>query len=463
MENKLKLIAPKGNGYFCDVIQYRNEKTNMDYALKVLKRKHYSNDGYRYRLLREIRLLRLLSDSDSIIDIITMGNDRARKKLWYLMPYAPNNLYKFIKNNSGNLKITDRYLIVDQIIEAIKFAHSKKILHRDISSNNVLVFEDNGTISIKVSDFGLGKDKDSLSYYTKSSVSGYGQILYVSPEQKEKLKSATFKSDIYSLGKLIYFVFTGKDPDNIKPFELSSLVSKATEENPQDRFDDITDFENHYLALKQLKFSNEISIDYTYIKDLIEIKGSINWPHFHQVAVKGNYTNHVYYDYISPILTFLIKNDKIIEYYKAIGSDFKNFALTFSNRIDDCLCIVGWPFSATGDFGKFLKNVVLNVNDSEVRLICLKQLWRLAFIADQWDVQTSIKAVFNKTYITDEIEMQLAEYIQEKAVEVEMSHFVGMDIPKIVKTGIIKSNEKYIEEEEKRQRKYKEDDENLVI
>lgn len=448
IDSELKFIAHKGSGYFCDVFQYRNEKTNVDYAVKVLKEIHFSNDEYRYRLLREIELLKKLNGCEYIIDIIKDGNDKNDKKLWYMMPYAPNNLYKFIKNT--NISIDDRYLIADQIIEAIKFAHKNNIIHRDISPNNILVFDENNVLNIKVSDFGLGKNKESLSYYTKSSVSGYGQLLYVSPEQRIKLKSATDSSDIYSLGKLIYFVFTGKDPDNIQQFDLSSLVSKAIEEHPQDRFDDIIDFENHYLALKKLYFSNDIPIDFITLNELINKKGSIDWINFHQVVVKGNYSDHVYYDYISPTITFLNQQNRIAEYYKKIGSDFKNFILTFSKRIDECLCTIRWPFSATGDFGDFLKNIVLIVEESEIRLVCLKQLWRLAFVADQWDVQVSIKTVFNKKYINDDIQLSLANYIQEKAVDVDMIHFANMDIPKIVKNGIIRSKEIYKEEEKKR-------------
>lgn len=455
MISQLKRIAPKGSGYFCDVIQYRNEETNTDYALKVLKTKHYSNNGYRYRLIREIELLKELDECEYIIDLIQSGNNKEKEKLWYLMPFAQNNLYKYIKSNNGKLTITKRFLITDQIINAIKFAHSKSILHRDISPNNVLVFEEDGKLKVKVSDFGLGKDEDSLSFYTESSASGYGQILYVSPEQRKKLKDSTVKSDIYSLGKLIYFIFTGKDPDNLKPFGLSSLVSKSIEEYPQDRFADISEFENHYLALKKLQFDQEISIEYLTLKDLVESKGTINWFHFHQVAVKGNYSGHVYYDYISPTISILNREDEISEYHKEIGSDFRSFIDTFSNRLDDCLGTSGWPFKAMNTFGDFLKNVILKVNDAEVRLICFKQLWHLAFEVDQWAVQSSIKKVFNKTYIADEIQIPLADFIQKKAIEVDMSHFSNLDVPRIVKNGIIQSNKAFKKEETERQKKTK--------
>lgn len=460
MTGKLKHIAPRGSGYFCDVIQYRNESNGQDYALKVLKKKHYSNEGYRYRLLREIKLLDILKECNCIIDLIKNGNDKEKEKLWYLMPYASNNLYKFIKTNNGELDLKQRFSIADQVIEAIKYAHSKNILHRDISPNNVLIF-DNDIEQIKVCDFGLGKDKESLSFYTGSSASGYGQILYVSPEQRDKLKDATVQSDIYSLGKLIYFIFTGKDPDNIKTFELSSLVTKSIEDNPTERFSDMEEFDNHYQALKELQFSDDIPVEYITLKEIVELKGEIDWVHFHQLAIKGNYSNHVYSDYLAPVISILNSESKIREYHKSSNSDILSFVSTLTERIKECIGTFGWPFKATDSFGELLKDIVKVVTLNEVRLICFKQLWYLAFVSDQWAVQSSIKEILTKDYITDSIQLPFAVYIQEQEIEVDMSHFESVAIPEIIKKGIISSNNSYKKAEEIRIKKQKEDISNL--
>jgi len=460
MNINLKKIGPKGSGFFCDVTRYRNEENGAEYAVKTLKKKHYSNDEYRYRLLREIELLKKLSGCEQIIRLLDSGNDKDKEKLWYLMPYAQYNLYKYIKKNNQKLTTDQRFDISNQVIAAIKYSHAKDILHRDISPNNVLVFEKEDKLLIKVCDFGLGKDAESLSFYTRSSASGYGQILYVSPEQRIKLKDATAKSDIYSLGKLLYFIFTGKDPDNLKPFELSSLVSRAIEDNPEDRFENLELFEKHYSALKKLHFEQEIPIEYITLKDLVETESTIDWMHFHQIAVKGNYSDHVYYDYISPTISILKNESKISEYYREIGSDFRNFIRTFSIRIEDCLQTTRWPFSATGSFGTLLKNIIVAVNDAEVRLICFKKLWDLAFVSDQWDVQSSIKIVLSTKYIAKEIEISLADHIQDTAIEVDMSHFTNLDLPRIVKMGIIQSNEAQKKEVAERLSREKDDMDN---
>lgn len=453
----LKHIAPKGQGYFCIVKQYTDEATGKNYALKELKKEHYPKEEYRYRLLREIKLLDELQGCVNIIRLINHGNDTDKQKLWYLMPFAKYNLHDYIRKNNSTLTQADRYEIVGQIINAIKYAHKKNILHRDISPNNVLVFFREANPIIKVSDFGLGKDTESLSYYTGSSASGYGQILYVSPEQRVHLKDATEKSDIYSLGKLVYFVFTGKDPDNLKPFELSSLVTKATEENPEDRFNNIDEFETHFEALKELHLHQTIPIEHITLQEVVSAGEKIDSIKLHELFVKGNYIEHVYHDYISPVNIYLLTKNNLADYYKAVGSGIRDFVNTYSDRLNECYQTVRWPFTSMSTFGRVLTKIVQTVSDDETKLICLKQLWYLAFEADQWDVQKEIKVVLNEKYISKAIETQLSEYIIASETAVDMSQFSNLQLPKIVKLGIIKSNDIAKKKKEEREAKRKEE------
>jgi serine/threonine protein kinase len=444
----LKHIGLKGQGYFCTVKQYIEENTGNYYALKELKKDHFSNEEYRYRLLREINLLDQLQGCINIIQLNDYGNDTIKQELWYLMPYAKYNLYEYIKINNGKLSQIDKYDIVDQIINAIVYAHQKNILHRDISPNNILVFIKEGKPAIKVTDFGLGKNTQSLSYYTHSSASGYGQILYVSPEQRAQLRDATAKSDIYSLGKLVYFIFTGKDPDNIKQFELSSLVAKATEENPEDRFSDINQFKTHFEALKELHLNQHIPIEQLTLQEVIDSKERVDIIKLHELFVKGKYIDHVYHDYILPVNNYLLTSDNLEAYYKVVGNGIRDFIKTYSNRLNECYQSLRWPFSSMSLFGRLLRKVVQTVSDDETKLICIKQLWYLAFEVDQWSVQKEIKIILSERYISKSIETQLSEYIIASQKEIEMSHFQRLDLPKIIKLSIIKCNDAVIKRRE---------------
>lgn len=452
---KLKHIGLKGQGYFCIVKQYLDESTGNEFALKELKKDHYPKEEYRYRLNREINILKELQGCENIIELLDSGHDTDKEKLWYLMPYARLNLYDFIKKNNGNIDKETRYNLLEQIINAIKFAHDRNKLHRDISPNNVLVFEKDGKIILKVCDFGLGKDSESLSFYTGSSASGYGQILYVSPEQRIKLKDATEKSDIYSLGKLAYFIFSGKDPDNLKQFELSSLVAKSTEENPDDRFPNIHEFENHFLSLKDLQLNQKIAVEHLTLIEVVSSTDKKEWIQLHELLVKGNYLEHVYSDYITPVNELLLADDNLKTYYSTVGNAIRDFVRTYSERLNECYQTVRWPFSSMGTFGSVLIKIIKTVNDDETRLICFKQLWYLAFEADQWSVQKEIKEVLNNIFITPNIETQLAEYIIQSETKLEMTYFSSLTLPKIIKASIIKGNEVAEKKEEDRKAKQK--------
>lgn len=98
--DKLKHIAIRGQGYFCTVKQYADE-SGIEFALKELKKEHFPNDDYRYRLNREISLLRDLQGCNNIIELLDSGQDITNEKLWYLMPFAKQNLYDYIKRNNG--------------------------------------------------------------------------------------------------------------------------------------------------------------------------------------------------------------------------------------------------------------------------------------------------------------------------------------------------------------------------
>ena len=322
-----KYVGTIGDGFFSIVKKYVHLETGDIVAVKELKGAHYENNDYKYRFIREIKLLIELSGNEHIIDLLGSGNLIDERKLYYIMPLAKMNLYKFIKTNNNNLSEEKRISLFDQILDAIHFSHEKSILHRDIAPNNILIFEINGEIILKVSDFGLGKDINSLSFYTHSSTSRYGQILYISPQQREMLKDATFSDDIYSLGKLLYFITTGKDPIDIQPCNFSTIIDRATDEDSSKRYQKMNEFKEHFESLKKLILTNEIPEKNLVIKDFINITENINWFIFHQLATEANEVNHIYYDYIDPIVELFSDISNILLIMKQLANQSKNLLL----------------------------------------------------------------------------------------------------------------------------------------
>ncbi|HEL1339140.1 TPA: protein kinase, partial [Streptococcus equi subsp. zooepidemicus] len=111
-------------------------------------------------------------------------------------------------------------------------------LHRDISPTNI--FFVNGII--KIADFGLGKNLNTLTSHQTMDTASFGQLFYCAPEQLTLLKDADKRSDVYSLGRIINFVMT-KNP-NIFSHSLRSISEKATNLEPDYRYQDATEMLN---------------------------------------------------------------------------------------------------------------------------------------------------------------------------------------------------------------------------
>jgi len=437
----LKYKSLVGEGYFSIVKKYRSISTGEHIAAKELKRQFYDDGDYRYRFSREIQLLKDLKGHKNIINLLGSENDRDDKKYFYLMPYYSENLFDYIKRNNTTLQIEQRLLIFDQILSALEFSHSKNIIHRDISPTNILL-DNNDSLEVKVSDFGLGKNEESLSHYTHSSVSNYGQILYVSPEQKDKLKNATVRSDIFSLGKLLYFVLTGRDPLSFDSTQFSTVINKAIHDNPDQRHQDIAEFILNYESVKKFIFTKEIPSEYLVLKDYINQEGAINWLQFHEIVKKGGINDHVYYDYIDPVIRALRKGNNLRDYYTEVGSSILEFVSKFIDNIRECFSSTGWPFSELDTFGDFLFDIFRLVKEDNVKLLCLEGIWEIAYGADQWHVQSIVEEIFKKELIKDDLEIQFAQIIKELNIKVELSRINSSSIPQKIKLALIDLLEK---------------------
>lgn len=176
------------------------------------------------------------------------------------------NLAQFIEANDVD-EINKQELILI-ILDAIEYYLSEGILHRDLKPQNILIDDKNEPY---LTDFGLSsklEGEKTQFTLTKTGTSRWGTNFYTSPEQFEDLKYADEKSEIYSIGRVIYSIFTEDfrafDVSNIDKLDnnLQHIIKKCTESNREERYTNVNELKK---ALNHT-FNTEISID-----DILEI------------------------------------------------------------------------------------------------------------------------------------------------------------------------------------------------
>ncbi len=170
---------------------------------KRLKEENYSDHGVVHRFKREFELTKSLEDIQGIIKVFELDEQR----LSYTMEKGECDLYSYVMNN--DLDDDFRRNIVYQIAAIMKSVHERDSIHRDLSPRNIFIFSG----LIKIADFGLGKDLNAFYSHQTMKTNSVGQYYYCDPRQFMKLKDGDKQSDIYSIGKIINFVFT-RDPNN---------------------------------------------------------------------------------------------------------------------------------------------------------------------------------------------------------------------------------------------------------
>lgn len=438
MDN-LKYLSLLGSGYFCNVKKYKDKTSDLKIAVKELKREHMENEDYKKRFLREVEILYRLKDCSTIINIIDKSEDS--DNLWYSMPCADNNLSKFIGQFNSKLCDKERLDILDQVISAVDYAHKNGILHRDLAPNNILLFtsKDNN-IEVKVSDFGLGRDYNLLSSLTVTADQNYGQFLYTAPEQRKCLKNSSIQSDIYSLGKIAYYIMTGKSPENMSQCSLSVLIEKATKDNPKDRFNSLDEFKDSYEDVKKLivgEIDIDINLNEMTVKEYIEkCKEGIKCEEFDIVVNNGIVKQHLFNCYLQPITNYLLEENNLETYYKYCGDSIEYFFDVYTKKVIECTYESGWPYYYTEYFGNLIYKGYYLINNDKVKLLCLKGLWDLGIEGNQFKVESMIRNIIQQGCIPDSILISFSSYISKTKKKVEFSTFYLDTIQKPIKTAL---------------------------
>ena len=197
-------------------------------VVKKLNEESILDERARHRFKREFAIMKELSGVRGVLAVYDFDEDSCS----YTMEAGERTLESFM---SEPLPENVKTAILEQVLQAMASMHDKGYIHRDISPTNIFVLHG----EIKIADFGLGKNLNTLASHITSSTRNYGQYFYCSPEQLLYLKDGDKRSDVFSLGRLINFVMTGDPVDGTH--KLRHVSEKATSQDPSNRYQDASE------------------------------------------------------------------------------------------------------------------------------------------------------------------------------------------------------------------------------
>lgn len=170
------------------------------------------------------------------------------ERCFILMEYVPNHdLYEYMTNDLKSTEEKAEFFC--KLLYTVKKLHDEGFIHRDLKPSNFIVKK--STCNPYLIDFGISKEQRKMSLTNAVGVSGIGTPIYVSPEQRNNLCKADKRSDIYSLGRMFYVILSGHifsdekekmDEEKLPGWGWYSIVEKATERKPKNRYQDISEF-----------------------------------------------------------------------------------------------------------------------------------------------------------------------------------------------------------------------------
>jgi beta-lactam-binding protein with PASTA domain/predicted Ser/Thr protein kinase len=222
-DGRYRIQRKLGAGGMADVYLAEDQELGRRVAIKILNSRHGNDDQFIERFRREAKNAAALNHPN-IVSIYDRGE--AEDTYYIAMEFLDGRTLKELIIGRGAAPINVAIEYARQILSALRFAHRHGIVHRDIKPHNVLV---DGEGRVKVTDFGIARAGTSQMTETGSIV---GTAQYLSPEQARG-GEVDPRSDLYSLGVVLYELLTGKTPfDGETPVEIAMKHLSTTPKPP---------------------------------------------------------------------------------------------------------------------------------------------------------------------------------------------------------------------------------------
>ncbi len=279
INDRYQIIKTIGEGGMANVYLAYDTILDRDVAVKVLRGDLANDEKFVRRFQREALNASSLSHPN-IVEVYDVGDDNGQ--YFIVMEYIEGKNLKDLLKKRGKLTVPEVVDIMSQIADGLSVAHDSYIIHRDIKPQNIMILE-NGLV--KITDFGIAMAMNATQLTQTNSV--MGSVHYLPPEQASG-KGSTLKSDIYSMGILMYELLTGvlpyrgenaveialkhlKEPlPSIReelpdiPQSVENIILKSAAKNPKNRYNDAREMYEDLKTCLDDSRKDELKFEYQY-------------------------------------------------------------------------------------------------------------------------------------------------------------------------------------------------------
>jgi eukaryotic-like serine/threonine-protein kinase len=274
---KYVVEAPIAEGGMSLVVLARDVAMDECVAVKLLKPEHRLQTDVLARFVREAKTIRRLQ-SERCVKVHDVGMDAVHGP-FMVMQYLEGRNLRVVLDDVGRIPARRACELAIQVCEALAAAHTNDCIHRDIKPDNIMLLSRGDIDDVRVLDFGISKHTLTGSVLNQDislikTISLMGSPAYMSPEQMRSTAHTDFRTDIWSLGAMLFEMLAGRPPfvsdsitqlcsmvisdeppsltqlDATIPPELALVVERCLRKNPAERFQNVGE-----LAVALLPFA----------------------------------------------------------------------------------------------------------------------------------------------------------------------------------------------------------------
>jgi hypothetical protein len=359
-------IREIGSGGFGRVYACRCDADGEMYAKKTLLTP--DDEGSVKRFIREVRILSTL-DHPNIVKVL--GKSLQSPPFFYVMPLFKRSLraeLPFLVADTSRIDI-----IFAQILDAMDYAHSEGVIHRDLKPENILLNDD---ADLVVTDFGLGRIIDSQSTRQTPTGESMGTPWYTAPEQVIDAKRADERSDIFSLGRMLYELFTGpltsavQDTSTLSP-SIALVVERCTQHDPDKRFQTVSELRTIWKNMRDQTNQRTELEEFLQLRTTLAADHSLSMEdigRFRELIIKHLDDRDLLHETVMQMSPYAA-----LEVYLVDADLLKRIILEFVNFV----CSQDWPFGYTDKIGSKCRDLYNSLEDPVIRadlLYCVAEV-----------------------------------------------------------------------------------------